>query len=99
MTRSVTDPISDISFAVKASSSESIEEITLTVPAEVSGVSAGIATVSAGVFSVPWSVIRDSMSAESGITAAYDTLKVTVGSEIQTININQETVYPISLSC
>jgi hypothetical protein len=97
MARSVTDPISDISFAVKASSGESIAEITLTVPAEVSGVSAGIATVSAGVFSVPWSVIRDSMSAESGITVAYDTLKVTVGSEIQTININQETVYPISL--
>ena len=72
MTRSVTDPISDISFAVKASSSESIEEITLTVPADVPGVSAGIATVSTGVFSVPWSVIRDSMSAEQGITPAYD---------------------------
>ena len=98
MTQSVTDPISDISFAVKASSSESIEEITLTVPADVPNVSAGIATVSTGVFSVPWSVIRDSMSAEQGITPAYTTLKVTVGSEIQTININGETVYPISLS-
>ena len=35
MTRSVTDPVGEISFAVGASSSASMNEIEITVPAEV----------------------------------------------------------------